>query len=245
MKQRLGLGFMLVSVLLIWWLCRCLSSLPPLLLPGPALVLENLWTERAIYAHHATISVGICLLGYFISNVVAIGLAVVLIYFPKSDFFINPWVVLLKNIPFVSLASILAVTLGDGLPAKLIVIVLVCFFPILANLYKGLLSADPLLLDRMQVLQASTWQIFWKVRWRCALPFYMAAHEIALTSSIVATIIAEWFFTNEGLGYLMVRAVNDYRGDRLYALTVITSVLSLIAYQLCRSGERWVMRWKR
>ena len=119
---------------------------------------------------HTGVTIGEALLGYAVANVFAIGLAVMFLYSPWSEHFVTPWMVLIKNVPFVTVASILVVTFGDSLSTKVIVVVLVSFFPLLANLVKGLGSAPPELLDRMKVLDASRWQVFKRVLWPAALP---------------------------------------------------------------------------
>jgi ABC-type nitrate/sulfonate/bicarbonate transport system permease component len=152
--------------------------------------------------------------------------------------------VVIKNIPFVSIASLLVITFGDTLTPKLIVVVLVTFFPLLANLVKGFKSADPVLVDRLRVLHATRWQIFRRVLWPSALPYYVAAHEIAFTSSIIAAIISEWSFSRRGLGYLIIESVANYRADRLYAINIVGAALALSAYFACRLWEAWLFRWR-
>jgi NitT/TauT family transport system permease protein len=83
------------------------------------------------------------------------------------------------------------------------------------------------------------------VGWPAALPYYVAAHEIAFTGSIAAAIVAEWFFSREGLGYLIVQSTVEYRADRLYAVMLIASLLAIGTYLLCRIWEGWLFRWKR
>ena len=103
----------------------------------------------------------------------------------------TPWLVVLRNMPFPAVASILVVTLGDSITPTLIVVVLVPFIPVLANVNKGLKSVDAGLVDRLRTLHATRWQIFCKAAWPAALPYYLAAHEIAFTGSIIAAIVAE------------------------------------------------------
>ncbi|MEZ4634939.1 MAG: ABC transporter permease subunit [Caldilineaceae bacterium] len=105
------------------------------------------------------------LTGYAIANLIAISLSIAFLYIPWLESLTVPWTVVIKNIPFVTIASILIITLGDTPAPKIIIVVLITFFPILANVTKGLQSVDPVLLDRMQTLNANQWQIFSKVRW--------------------------------------------------------------------------------
>ena len=244
MKDRLAYPLMFVSIPLLWWVVAKAALLPPIVLPGPGLVLGITWTERTVFLHHTLVTLGVGLLGYLIANLLALALALSFVYVPWLEGFATPWMVLIKNVPFVTLASILMLTLGDQLAPKLVIVVLVCFFPLLANLNKGLRAADPVLLDRMQTLRATRWQTFRKVRWPSAMPYYMAAHEIAFTGCLLGAIVAEWFFAREGLGYLLVQSVTEYRADRLYAVTLIAGLLSIGSYLLCRGAERWMFRWQ-
>ena len=244
MKDRFAYLLMFVSLPLLWWAAAKTALLPTMVLPGPGIVLDVAWAERDRFLHHTLVTLGVGLLGYGIANGLAVAFALAFVYVPWLERFATPWMVLVKNVPFVTLASILLLTLGDQLAPKLVIVVLVCFFPLLANLNKGLRAADPALLDRMRSLHATRWQTFRKVRWPAALPYYVAAHEIAFTSCLLGAIIAEWFFAREGLGFLLVQAVTEYRADRLYAVTLITGVLSVGSYLLCRAAERWMFRWQ-
>lgn len=235
---------MLVSVPLLWLAALKFSHLPPAILPPPGRVWDVFREDGAVLAYHTWVTLYEALLGYGIANLLAITLAVSYFYLPRSESFVTPWTVVIKNIPFVSVASLLVITFGDTLTPKLIVVVLVTFFPLLANLVKGLKSADPVLVDRLRVLGASRWQIFKRVLLPSALPYYVAAHEIAFTSSIIASIIAEWSFSHEGLGYLIVQSVASYRADRIYAINLVGGALALSAYLLCKAWEAWLFRWR-
>lgn len=235
---------MLASVPLLWFAALKFSHLPPVILPPPGKVWAVFREDGAFLAYHTWVTLYEALLGYSIANVLAIGLAVSYFYAPRAESFVTPWTVVVKNIPFVSIASLLVITFGDTLTPKLILVVLVTFFPLLANLVKGFNSADPVLLDRLRVLDASRWQIFRRVLWPAALPYYVAAHEIAFTASIIAAIISEWSFSRRGLGYLIIESVTDYRADRLYAINIIGAALALTAYFACRAWEWWLFRWR-
>lgn len=234
-----------VSLPAAWLAFIHFSHLPAVVLPPPGKVWLVLRQQRAELAFHTWITLSEALLGYGLANLLAVGLAMVFIWWPRAEDFLAPWTVLIKNVPFVTVASILLITLGDNLAPKLLIVILVCFFPLLYNLIKGLRSADRALMDRMAALNATRGQVFRKVQWPAALPYYMAAHETAFTGSIVGAIIAEWFFAHQGLGYLIVQATSDYRGDMLYAVNLIAGALALGAYFSCKLAERRLFRWQR
>lgn len=245
MTDRRAYLLMFVSVAAVWLLAVRLAGLPPLTLPPPSLVGQVLWDERATFAESALSTLSTALMGYAAANLIALALAIGALYLTWLEAFTTPWVVVLKNIPFVSLASLLIITMGSTLLPRLIIVVLVCFHPLLANLNQGLKAADRVLVDRLRTLHGSRWEIFRYVLWPSALPYYLAAHEIAFTTSIVGAIVAEWFLSRQGLGYVLVKAMTEYRGDRIYAATLISSAMSFAAYWLCRWLGRRLTRWQR
>ena len=244
MSERLAYLIMFVSVPIMWVLAIQISGFEPFLLPPPGMVADVLWSERDILLSHTWITIVEALTGYAIANLIAITLSVSFLYLPWLESLALPWTVIIKNVPFVTIASILIIILGDTPLPKIIIVVLVTFFPILANVTKGLKSADSVLLDRMQTLDSSQWEIFTKVRWPSALPYYIAAHEIAFTGSIIGAIVAEWLFARKGLGYLIVQAMTQYRADRLWAVTLLASSLAVGAYLLVKTIEKYLFRWQ-
>ncbi len=244
MNERLAYLIMLVSVPILWVIAIEVSGYPSFLLPPPDMVGDVLWSERELLLEHTWATIVEAMTGYAVANVIAIALSISFLYLPWLEALAIPWTVIIKNVPFVTIATILIIILGDTPLPKIIIVVLVTFFPILANVTKGLKSADSVLLDRMQTLDSSQWEIFAKVRWPSALPYYIAAHEIAFTGSIIAAIVAEWIFARKGLGYLIVQSMTQYRADRLWAVTLIASVLAVGAYMLVKGVERYLFRWQ-
>jgi NitT/TauT family transport system permease protein len=245
--RRAALAYLLLfaSIPLLWEAFIHFSHLPGVVLPPPSKVWDVLRDEPGILAYNTGVTMEEALLGYAVANLLALVLALGFIWFPSTEAFVAPWTVMIKNIPYVTIAGILLITLGDNLAPKLLIVVLVCFFPLLANLVKGFRAADSVLIDRLAALNATRGQVFRKVLWPSALPFYLAAHETSFTGSIVGAIIAEWFFSRKGLGYLVVQAMSDYRGDVLYAVNLIAGALALAAYFSCKLLERWLFRWQR
>lgn len=244
MSERNSYLLMLISIPILWKLLATVSGLQAFILPPPEVVVTTIIKEWRQLLCHTGITMWGALLGYTIANIFAIAIAVIFVYRPSSENFLMPWFVVIKNIPFVTIAPILIITLGRTSLPKVIIVFLVTFFPVLANVAAGLRSADNGLLDRMNVLNASRWQIFWKVRWPAAVPYYMAAHEVAFTGSIIAAIVAEFFFSRTGLGALIVISMDSFRADMLYAITLIAGLLGVGNYILVVRMRKWVLRWQ-
>ncbi len=244
MTEKKAYLIMLLSIPILWIAAIKLSGFPAFLLPPPRLVAQVLVKEAGTLLTHTGITLAEALTGYAIANIIAIALSVSFIYIPWLESLLIPWTVVIKNIPFVTIASILIITLGDTPAPKILIVILICFFSLLANLNKGFKSADDVLLDRMRVLNASKWDVFRKVLWPTALPYYIAAHEISFTGCIIGAIVAEYMFSERGLGYLIVEAMSQYRADRLYAVTLISSLLAVGAYVLVKQLEKAAFHWK-
>ena len=244
MSERTSYLIMFISIPVLWIIAKVVTGWPDFLLPSPTLVGKVFVADWAMLLEHTWRTIIEAMSGYLIANVLAIALAISFLYLPWFESLAVPWTVVIKNVPFVTIASILIITLGDTPLPKIIIVILITFFPILANVTKGLKSTDQVLLDRMQTLNASQWQIFRKVRWPSALPYYIAAHEIAFTGSIIGAIVAEWLFARKGLGFLIVQAMTQYRADRLYAVTLLASILAVGAYILVKLIEQRLFRWQ-
>ena len=243
-RERLGYVLMIISLPILWQAAVSLSGLQPFILPGPEIVFKTLGAEWSNFLYQTGVTMYGALVGYAFANIFAISVAILFVYLPSVQTFLMPWFIVIKNIPFVVIAPILVITLGTTNLPKFIIVFLVTFFPVLANVVAGLRAADQVLLDRMHCLNASRWQVFWKVRWPSAIPYYMAAHEVAFTGSIIAAIVAEFFFSRSGLGYLIVTAMEGYRADVLYGVTLIAAVLGLGNYLLVVWLRKRVLRWQ-
>ena len=241
---RYGYLIMIVSLPIIWQILVWTSGFEPFILPGPVLVVKHLINDWSNFLYHTSFTMLGALVGYAFANAFAIAIAILFVYVPSVQNILMPWFIVIKNIPYVVIAPILILTLGSTSLPKIIIVFIVTFFPLVANISAGLRSADDVLLDRMRVLNASRWQIFWKVRWPAAIPYYMAAHEIAFTGAIIAAIVAEFFFSRVGLGYMIVTAMETYRADTLYGVTLVAGVLGLGNYLLVVRLRKWVMRWQ-
>ena len=244
MNDRLAYLIMIVSVPIVWVLAIKVTGFESYLLPPPDMVADVMWVDRERLLSSTLTTVVEALIGYAIANVIAIALSISFLYLPWMEALALPWTVVIKNVPFVTIASILFIILGNNQLPVIMIVILITFFPILANVTKGLKSADPVLLDRMQTLDSSQWEIFRKIRWPSALPYYIAAHEIGLTGSIIGAVVAEWLFARAGLGYLLVQATSQYRADRVWAVTIVASALAVGAYLLVKAIEKYLFRWQ-
>jgi ABC-type nitrate/sulfonate/bicarbonate transport system permease component len=244
MNSRTAAFLFVPSAAIVWYGIIWIGHLAPTVLPPPHLVVALMAQEWQSLLWNTYVTLTTAVTGYFFANLVAILLAISFLYSDALKSLATPWVVVLKNLPIISVASLLIISFGDSPVPRILVVILICFHPILANLIKGFEQVDPNLIARFQSLHASRFQLFRYVLWPNALPYYAAAHEVAFTSSIVAAVLAEFFFSRQGLGFMLTQAMNDYRGDRLWATNIIIATLSAVALGLSVLAERVMIPWQ-
>lgn len=222
----------IASIVGLWYLAIYTSGLPRYVIPEPITVLQSLIANRALFFEHFLYTLQVAFTGYVLANVIGIGLAILFVALPLSRDAVMPAAIAARNIPYVIIVTVLALAMGDGFWTKVIIVTMAGFFPVLINTYRGLRSVDPIILDRMTILDASLWDVFVRVRLPYSVPYIIAAQEITGSSSIVIAISVEWMISRSGLGYLINQSMMAYAGERVYAVALIAAGFSFLAYSL-------------
>ena len=220
----------IASVLGLWYLAIAFSGLPAFVIPRPERVLDVLWVDRVFIFTHLLATLQVAAVGFLWANIVGIGLAVLFDLLPFTRHMLMPAAITLRNVPYIALISVLMLAFGDSLVSKTTIVALSGFFPVLVNTMQGLRSADEVQLDRMRILNASWWQTFSQVRLPYAVPSIVAAQEITGSGAIIVAIAAEWMISSTGLGYVINHAMQNYRGDQVYAVALLATGLSFLIY---------------
>lgn len=226
------IAFPVVSILGLWMLAVAFSGLPDFVIPRPQQVLGVLINETDFVTQHLLVTLKAAALGFLMANVVGIGLAVLFTSVPFFSRLLMPAAITIRNVPYVALASVLVLAIGDSLITKVMIVTIAGFFPVLVNTMRGLRAVDPVVLDRMRILDVNPWRVFFSVRLRYSVPYILAAQEITGSGSIIVAIAAEWMISSEGLGYVINRGMAQYRGDQVYAVALLAAVLSYAVYTL-------------
>lgn len=220
----------IVSVMGLWYLAIWFSGLPAFVIPLPERVVEVLWVDRAFIFEHLLATLQVAAVGFLWANVAGIGLAVLFDILPPTRHLLMPAAITMRNVPYIALISVLMLAFGDSMLSKTTIVALAGFFPVLVNTMAGLRAADEVQLDRMRILNASWWQTFSQVRLPYAVPSIVAAQEITGSGSIIVAIAAEWMISSTGLGYVINHAMQNYRGDQVYAVALLATALSFLIY---------------
>ena len=220
------------SVMLLWYLAIWFSGLPAFVIPRPERVLDVLWGDHALILDNLLATLEVAGLGFLWANLAGIGLAILFDLLPPTRHMLMPAAITLRNIPYIAMISVLMLAFGDSILSKTTIVAISGFFPVLVNTMAGLRAADEVQLDRMRILNASWWQTFSQVRLPYAIPSIVAAQEITGSGSIIVAIAAEWMISSTGLGYVINNAMQNYRGDKVYAVALLATGLSFLIYSV-------------
>ena len=232
-------------VLVAWQLVVVFGIVPNFLLPSPTQVVSAIVEDAGLLAQHSASTVVEALLGLVIGVVVGSLVAVAMDRFEGVALALRPLVTVSQTIPTIAIAPLLVLWFGYGLLPKVVLVIISTFFPITVSLYAGLSSVDADLVDLMRTMGASRWQIFWQAKMPAALDQFFSGLRISATYAIVGAVIAEWLGGFAGLGVYMTRVRKSFSYDRMFAVIVLISVLSLALMGIVDLIQHIAMPWKR
>ena len=235
---------LLAAAIGIWELVVRVAHVPDYLFPAPTAVVSSLVSDAGLLGRATLVTVREIVLGYLLAVAVAVAIAVVLHFSAALRRALLPILVLSQTVPTVVLAPILAILLGYGIASKLVVVGIVCFFPIVVNAVDGLRSADPELVRMMRTLHGDTLAIFRRVELPGALPAMFSGARIAATYAAVGAVFGEWAGSSSGLGFVILQAQPALDTARIFAAVLILSALALALYALVSLGERVLVPWQ-
>jgi len=242
--RRLGPPLLLVTVLLLAWEAYARASgVSPFVLPAPSQVLGSLWEFRAEAWRHLVPTVVETLVGFSLSIVAAIAIATALDRVAVVRSAVEPLLVGSQTVPIVAIAPLIVVWFGFGLLPKVLVVILVTFFPIAVALLDGFGSTPAEATDLLRSLGATANETFRKIRWPSALPDLFTGLRISASYAVIAAVIAEYVGATEGLGIWMQLSQRSFRTDLVFAAIVLTAALSIALYALVAVAERAIIPW--
>lgn len=226
------------SILLFWQFAVPALGVPTFIVPTPAAVAVKFLGEWRFLLMNALPTVLESVLGFLFGNGVAIVLAVIFIHSRAIQATYFPVILFFNTIPVLALAPIIILIFGLGMLPKVIIAAVICFFPTLVNMVRGLTLATPNELELMHVLSASRAEVFWRLRVPRSLPLLFASLKIASTTCVIGAVVGEWIGSNQGLGALIIQSTFNYQSDRLFAAVFLASSMALVFFGLVSAVER-------
>lgn len=229
----------------VWEVLVRIFGVPTFILPPPSRVVVEGVTRYRLYLYHTWVTLYETLAGFVLAAVVGVAMAIGIVY---SRFLQNatyPLIVTLQIVPKVAIAPLLLIWVGYGMTPKVLLALLVAFFPIVVNMVTGLWAVEPELLDLCRILHSGRWQEFYKVRLPNSLPYLFSGLKVASTLAVIGAVIGEFVGGNEGLGYLIIIANTELRAQMAFASITGLSVLGLALFGALSLAQRLLMPWER
>jgi NitT/TauT family transport system permease protein len=243
-RRRLLPAAGISATLIVWAALVYVLNVPPFIAPSPLLVVTTLYAKFGVLMANLAPTAIEAVSGFLLGNFAAIALATVFVHKKTVEEAFFPIVVVINTIPVVAKAPILVLLLGNGMEPKIAIAALICFFPTLVNMVRGLESVNPQAMELMRVLSASRGEVFFKLRLHNSLPYLFSALKISASTSVIGAIVGEWIGSTYGIGALIIQAMYNFDSAMLYATVIVGSVFSVVFFLAISFAERFLVRWQ-
>lgn len=238
----IGAIVVVAALLGAWELYADVGGVDAFLLPAPHQIATALYDDRALLWANFEVTAGEVALGIVVALAAGFLLALAIHFSRTLRRAIYPLLVGSQAVPIVIVAPLLAAWLGYGIAPKLVIIALVCFFPIVVTTLDGLAGVDPDVLKLMRTLDASRWQAFRLAEMPAALPAALSGAKIAVAVAVIGAVFAEYAGSSEGLGHLMLQAIPQLETARAYAAVVVLAAFAVALFAALAFAERRVLK---
>ena len=213
-----------------WQALVIVTGVPRFILPGPALVAETLWQSRALIAYHGMIT-GIEVLAGLALGAMFGGLtAIALAASPIARNLVRPMLIFSQAVPVFALAPILTLWFGYGIGSKVVMTLLVIYFPVTSAFFDALMRTPQAWIDMARLMGASPFRIMRHIRIPAALPGFASGLRLAAVYAPIGAIIGEWVGASKGLGYLMLLANGRAKTDLMFAALIVLAIGTILLH---------------
>jgi len=230
---------------LLWEGIVRLFDVPSYLVPAPSEIAYSFWlgVRTGLYFYHGAFTLGATLLGFLLGGAFGFVLGVLISQIAILNRLIYPYVVAFQTVPKVALAPLIVVWFGFGIWSKVVMSLLICFFPVVVNTIEGLNSAPAEQIMLLRSYKASRLEIFRIVQFPASLPFVFAGLDIGIVLSVIGTIVGEFVGTNAGLGYILLDFNQSFNIAGVFACLVVLSLLGVGLHIILQAIQRRVVFW--
>ncbi len=232
------------GLVVLWEVAVRALHIPSFLLPPPSAVARGVAGAPAQFLRHAWVTTYESLLGFGAATLIGIPAATLMAISPGVYQALAPLLVTAQSVPKVAVAPLLLVWVGAGLGSKVIMAVLIAFFPIIVDTATGLATADPDMILMARSLRASRWQLLREIQFPAALPLVFSGLKVAITLAVVGSVIGEFVGAEEGLGYLILAFSARQDTPEIFACILLLAALGIAMYSLVCALERACVWWK-
>ncbi len=233
----------LVGLLVVWWGLAKVSGVPPYLLPDPASVAVALWDQRSLLLESTFTTLSETLLGLLIGTLLGAFCALAMVFSPHLQRWLMPLLLLSQAIPVFALAPLLVLWFGFGMASKVVMAVMVIFFPVTAAFSDGLRRTELGWLDLARTMNASPAAVLRHVRLPAALPAFGSGLRVATAIAPIGAVVGEWVGASSGLGYVMLNANARIQTDVMFAALFVLAVMAILLWVIVDRLLKKLLYW--
>ncbi|WP_172328269.1 ABC transporter permease [Mangrovicoccus sp. HB161399] len=220
-----------LALLALWQGIVWLGDMPAFILPSPLRVATALWSNAGLILQHAGVTLAEVLAGLVLGALLGAATALAMAVSPFARSLIRPALVLTQALPVFALAPILTLWLGYGLWSKVLMAVLIIYFPVASAFFDGLMRTPAGWLDLARVMGAPKRSVLWHMRVPAAIPSLASGLRLAAVYAPIGAIIGEWVGASQGLGYLMLLANGRAKIDLMFAALIVLAAMTLLLHR--------------
>jgi NitT/TauT family transport system permease protein len=233
----------LIGAIALWWLATIVFSIEPFLLPSPGDVISK-FSEQPVYLLQET---GVSLLetieGFALAIVIGVPIAIVIVRSAVLERLVYPLLLMVNAIPKIAVAPLLVVWMGFGQLPKVVMVLLMCFFPVVISTAQGMKSTPVELVELLRSLNASRAQEFFKLRLRYAMPQIFTGLKVAISLAVIGSVIAEFVGATRGLGYVIQQSGASADTTLAFAAITLLSIMSIVLFYSLVLLEHLLLPW--
>lgn len=235
----------LVAVLLFLWQAAAMGIDAAYILPSPVQVIVRLWELRGpLFTAHLPATMSVVAIGLLISIVLGLGLAILMDVSETARKALYPLIIASQTIPTTALAPLFVLWFGYTIWSKVLVTILITFFPITITVFDGFKSVKTEMEELLFTFGADKRQIFLKLKVPAVLPYFFSAIKMAVPLSIIGAAIGEWLGAQSGLGYFSRRMMTQLDGAGVFAPILLLSLAAMAAVWVVAWLEKRIIHWR-
>jgi len=249
MKKLISTGdkfyslLLVVAVIILWQISLSVGWINNFVLPYPMDVVTTLYDIRWELLNNLLVTLEEALIGLVIAIIIAVLIAFLMDQFIKIKKALFPLLIISQTVPVILLAPLFAMWFGFGITAKIVVVVVTCFFPIVVSLLQGLESVDIDEINLLKSMGASKYQIFKIVKVPSSMIAFFSGLKVAATYSFMGAVVSEWMGGRKGLGIYFLRAKKSFDINRVFAIVLVIIIVSILIYYTVSKLQAITTSW--
>lgn len=232
-----------ISVIIIWHLVVTYLQISEYLFPSPSSVISSLFNNKQTIFVESLITLTEAMVGFFLANIISLLIALIIVFDRDLENTIMPFAVMLKTIPVIVITPLLVIWFGSGIYSKIATAGLICFFPALVCVLRGVKSLDQDLVGLFKLYSADKLQLIRMLIFPSISPYLLAALKVSSSLAVVGALVGEFIGANRGLGFLIISNYYVLNTPYVFASIIVASSIGIAFYYVIHFIEKKTITW--